>query len=126
MSMNELISYVALTGGLIAIVQGGFSIYESARKHDLLPINPIKTLRFLSFLSTVLAFVYLFTYSAYPHAIVFFLISWTIDSYFFGTKVERPSRYEIWMMIYQTNVLFMLIILYLITRILNVLQKIVT
>ena len=125
MILDEINKYVALIGGLVVIVQGGIFIYEKAKKHDLLP-NLINLFHFISFLSAALAFVSIFSYNAYLHAVLFFFISWVIDSYFFGTGIEKPTRYEIWMMIYQTNVLFMLIMIYFVIHILNILKNMAT
>lgn len=125
MNLEEIIKFVVLLGAVGAVIQSGFSIYGSAKKYNLIPIDLFKLLHLFSFIFTVLALASII-YSAYIYAIVFFLISWTIDSYFFMTKIEKPSRFEIWTMIYQTNTLFMLLMLFLTTRIITLLDRVVS
>ena len=119
--INKVLVLIATVGGIIKLSIDGIS---AIRKHEILTKYKYVLINSLSFLFVIAAAFSYYVSKSYKYAVILFFISWLIESGLFVFKNDRLTRYDIWMMIYQTGVLLLLVIIYFVMLIIKVFETI--
>lgn len=117
--ISRILLPIATAGAIIKLIIEGII---GIKKHEILSKYRNVVINTLSFAFVISAAISYYIFKSYKYAVILFFITWLIESMLFLIKKEQPSRYEIWMMIYQTGVLSLLLLIYFVILIVDVLK----